>query len=71
MLLFIRRHLLNVVIIARCERKVKEAYTKLRKAAQQMGLTINHEQTKYTEVSDSETKEKPSYIRINKTVQCD
>jgi glutamyl-tRNA reductase len=51
-------------IIDRYERTVKKAYTKLKKAAQQIGLAINQEKTKFMEVSNSKTKQK--YITIYK-----
>jgi hypothetical protein len=44
------------VIIGMYERTVKEIYIKLKKAAQQMGCTINEEKTKFVEVSSIKTK---------------
>jgi hypothetical protein len=37
---------------------MQEAYTKIKKAAQPMGLTINRKKTKFMEVSNHKTKEK-------------
>jgi hypothetical protein len=51
------------VVIGRYERTVHEAYIKLKKAAQQMGPTINQEKTKFMEVSNNKTKEQ--YIIID------
>jgi hypothetical protein len=57
-----------IVIICRYERTVKDAYIKLKKVAQQMGLTINQKKTTFMEVSNNKTKEK--YIIVdNKNIE--
>jgi hypothetical protein len=46
----------DVATIGRYERTVKESYVKLKKAAPQMGLTINEEKTRYMEVGSNKPK---------------
>jgi sorting nexin-29 len=52
----------DVVIVARYENAVKDAFNRLEKASQKMGL-INYDKTKYMETTCKPNKEK--YIRIN------
>jgi hypothetical protein len=53
----------DVVIIARYENAVKDAFNRLEKASQKMGSIINYDKTKYMETKCKPNKEK--YIRIN------
>jgi hypothetical protein len=55
----------DVVIIGRYEKAVKGALNGLEMAAQNMGLMVNYDKTKYLETSSKPIKEK--YIRINNT----
>jgi hypothetical protein len=51
------------VIIARYENAVKDAFNRLERASQKMGLMITDDKTKYMETTCKANKEK--YIRIN------
>jgi hypothetical protein len=53
----------DVVIVARYENAVKDAFNRLEKASQKMGLMINYDETKYMGTTCKPNKEK--YIRIN------
>jgi hypothetical protein len=49
-------------IIGKPERDVKEAFIKLNNEAQNMGLNINEEKTKYMEITAKPTKSK--YLNV-------
>jgi sorting nexin-29 len=53
----------DVVVVARDENEVKDAFNRLEMAAQKIGLMINYDKTKYMETTCKPNKEK--YIRIN------